>query len=140
MNHFKKPSWIWALLRGSRVWAFFLLALLLPEGQIRFLCEGENDLKIDFSLLQNNLKIDLNCRDLHFQTFMETLMLPFNSIYYNAPEHPPPQNFQQNAWNLKTYFASLSLKMISSTSKTTILKACNYCYLRILGCSRPPKP
>ena len=74
--------------------AVFLLALLLPEGQIRFLYEGENDLKIDFSLLQNDLKIDLNCRDLHFQTFMETLMLPLNSIYYNAPEHPPPQNVQ----------------------------------------------
>ena len=30
--------------------------------------------------------------------------------------------------------------MISFTSKTTILKACNYCDLRILGGNRPPKP
>ena len=32
-------------------------------------------------------KIRLNRRDVNFQLIMGTLMLPFNSIYDNAPEH-----------------------------------------------------
>ena len=70
-------------------------AAFRTENEIQKLVDFAKLWSKQFSLLQNDLKIDLNCRDLHFHTFVETLMLPFNSKYYNAPEHPPPKIFNK---------------------------------------------
>ena len=59
-------------------------------------------------------KIRLNCRDVNFQHVMGTLMLPFNSIYNNAPEHRVPKCFSYFYLFSKVYFASLSFKFIQS--------------------------
>ena len=69
-----------------------------------------------------------NCRDCRKHTFTGTLILPFNSIYNNAPGRLLQKKFTTNARYLKVYFASLSLKVATFTwfIHVTNLEICSF--------------
>ena len=69
-----------------------------------------------------------NCRDCRKHTFTGTLILPFNSIYNNAPEHLL-QNFRQQMheiWRFTLHLYRLKLTTFAWNMHVTNLEICSF--------------